>query len=327
MIRARAVAALLWMQMALAPGIAQAQLNCHVGMGGINFGNVNQIGAPATTANGSMILVCSGARQPYVRACIELGTPGQSSGDPRYLNGEDRAQLGYNIYKDPGYTQIWGGEFSRAGSPRAVDLPTNYGVGYTTVPYYARVPVQDDARAGMYEITFSHARDAAVRAVEFSGSPPNCSALMPTVSQFQFSVWANVVADCVVSASTLDFGVASIVDTRRTMRATSTISLRCTSGAQYTIALDAGTASGATVADRRMARDGGTETLAYGLYSDAARRRIWGDGSSGSETVSGTGSGTHRTENHTVYGELPLEREDEPASGHYRDTITVTVTF
>ena len=326
MIRTSAVAALLWMLMSLAPGVAQAQVGCWVGMGSIHFGNVNQIGAPPATINGVMSLSCSGARQPHVRVCIALGTPEGSSSDPRYLNGEDRAQLAYNIYKDPGYTQIWGNEFTLAASPRAVDLPVNYGAGYTTVPYYARVPVQDNAQVGTYNITFSHARDATVRAVEYSGSPPNCSAIMPVVSRFEFGVWANVVADCALSASTLDFGVVDTV-TRRATRATSTISLRCTSGVSYSIALDAGTASGATVAQRRMTRDGGAETLAYGLYTDVARRRIWGDGSAGSETESGVGSGTHRTESHTVYGELELEREDEPTTGNYRDTITVTVTF
>jgi spore coat protein U-like protein len=149
---------------------------------------------------------------------------------------------------------------------------------------------------------------------------------MPIVSRFEFGVWANVVADCVVSASALDFGVADTLE-RRPTRATSTISLRCTSDVPYSIALDAGTAAGATAADRRMTRDGGAETLAYGLYTDAARRRVWGDGSSGSETVSGTGSGTQRTESHTVYGELELGRQDEPSTGQYRDTITVTVSF
>ena len=324
--RTRAVAALLWVLMVLAPDVTQAQLGCWIGMGSIHFGNVNQIGAPATTANGTMSLSCAGASQPYVRVCIALGTPEGSSWDPRYLNGQDRAQLAYNIYRDPGYTQIWGSELSLASASRAVDLVMNYGTGYTTVPYYARVPVQGDAHVGTYNTTFTYARDAAVRAVEYSGSPPNCSSVMPVVSRFEFGVWANVVADCAVSASTLDFGVAKTLE-RRPTRATSTVSLRCTSGVAYSIALDAGTASGATVAERRMTRDGGAETLAYGLYSDAARRRIWGDGSSGSQTVSGTGSGTHRTESHTVYGELELGRDDAPTSGRYTDTITVTVTF
>jgi spore coat protein U-like protein len=326
MIRTSAVAALLWMLMALAPGVSQAQVGCWVGMGSINFGNVNQIGAPATTVNGTMSLSCAGARQPYVRVCIGLGAPGDLSWDPRHLNGQDRARLDYNIYKDPGYTQIWGSENSLASSSRAVDLAMNYGAAYTTVPYFARVPVQDDAHAGTFSVTYSYASDTTVRAVEYSGSPPNCSSVMPVLSRFEFGVWANVVADCAVSASALDFGVADTL-ARRPTRATSTISLRCTSGVPYTIALDAGTTTGATVAQRSMTRDGGAETLAYGLYTDTARRRIWGDGSSGSQTESGTGSGTNRTESHTVYGELELERDDEPTSGQYRDTITVTVTF
>jgi len=148
---------------------------------------------------------------------------------------------------------------------------------------------------------------------------------MPIVSRFEFGVWANVVADCAVTASTLDFGVAGIGLSSTTSQAVSTISLRCTSGVNYTIALDAGTGTGATVAQRRMTRDGGNEHLVYGLYRDSARTQPWGDGSSGSQTVSGTGSGTQSTENHTVYGRL--DSQTPPPSGEYLDTITVTVTF
>jgi spore coat protein U-like protein len=310
----------------LPPLSAQAQLGCWVGMGSIQFGNVNQVGGIDVTSNGSMSLSCAGATTPYVRVCIALGAPVDSSWDPRYLVGQQSsARLAWNIYKDASYTQIWGSAYSTSGSPRAVDLPMSYGSGNTQVPYYAKVPMQDNAVADTYNTTFRYSSDAAVRAVGYSGTPPECSSSMPIVSYFEFGVWATVQGDCAISASSLDFGAFGVALAERATDAVSTLSIRCTEGTNYTVALDAGMGSGATVAERRMTRDGGSELLRYGLYRDSLRSQPWGDGSSGTSTVSGTGSGTQSTNSHSVYGRLMAQ--PPPPDGKYRDTITATVTF
>ena len=305
---------------------AWAQLGCWVGMGSIQFGNVNPASGGDTNTTGSMSLSCSGASTPYVRVCIGLGAPVDSSWDPRYLLGQQtQKRLAWNIYKDASYTQIWGSAYSTTGSPRAVDLPMSWGSGNTQLSYYARVPAQNDAVADTYNTTFRYSSDAAVRAVGYNGSPPDCSSSMPIVSYFEFGVWATVQNDCAISASSLDFGATGIEIARSATDAVSTISVRCTSGTNYTVALDAGTGSGATVAERRMTREGGPELLLYGLYLDNARTRPWGDGSAGTATLSATGSGTQSTNAHSVYGRvLP---QSQPPSGRYRDTITATITF
>ena len=69
---------------------------------------------------------------------------------------------------------------------------------------------------------------------------------------------------------------------------TSTITATCASGADYTIALNAGV-QGGTVALRRMAAGGGT--LNYNMYSDPGRTTIWGDGTAGTSPLPGSGSG------------------------------------
>lgn len=134
------------------------------------------------------------------------------------------------------------------------------------------------------------------------------------------TVTATVIASCDVSPSTLAFGnynptSASPLD------ASGTISVLCTSGTPYEIALNAGTGIGATIAARRMTLSG--NTLTYSLYSDSGRLSVWGQ-TSGSNTVPGTGTGA--TQPISVYGRIPIN-QTAPAGVNYTDTVTITVTY
>jgi spore coat protein U-like protein len=306
------------------PGAAAAQY-CNVGMGNINFGTVNGVGDTAATVSGSMGVYCSNASTQYVRVCIALGAPVDGSWDPRYLMGPNGARLAYNIYTDPGHTQIWGSAYGTAGQQVAVDVPIAWGSGQKNVNYYAKLPVQNGAPAGSYYAVFAYSSDAAVRAVGYNSNPPACTGTMPIVSRFEFSVNATVDSDCTVSATPLAFGTAGTELRAATLDATSTISATCTMGLSYALSLNAGTSAGATVAARKLTRTGGNETLSYGLYSDAARSRPWGDGSSGTSTVTSTGSGVTVVRTHTVYARLPPQ--SVPPPGNYADTVTVTITY
>jgi spore coat protein U-like protein len=82
---------------------------------------------------------------------------------------------------------------------------------------------------------------------------------------------------------------------------------------------------GPSVAARAMGA--GASRLAYGLYTDAARTTIWGDGSAASATVSdvlaaGVGP-VNRV--YPVYGRLPAGQSVPP--GSYADSLLVTVSF
>jgi hypothetical protein len=63
--------------------------------------------------------------------------------------------------------------------------------------------------------------------------------------------------------------------------------------------------------------------ISYNLYTTSAHSTIWGDGTGGSITV--TGSDTTTTKNYTIYGQLPTPQGVTPNT--YTDTITVTVTY
>ena len=89
-----------------------------------------------------------------------------------------------------------------------------------------------------------------------------------------------------------------------------------------TIALNAG-ASGGTFAGRRMTS--GVNLLAYNLYTNGGYSAVWGDGSAGTSTVSGTLNFGNQIFTATVFGQIPAAQD--PAPGSYIDTITVTVNY
>lgn len=132
-----------------------------------------------------------------------------------------------------------------------------------------------------------------------------------------FNVTTTVNANCLISTNTLDFGNYSGTQ----IDASTTLGINCTNGTPYTVALNAGTGSGASFANRILTA--GSSTMIYNLYTDTARTTIWGDGTSATQLINNTGSGTNQT--FTVYGRLPGTQT--PTNGTYTDTITVTVSY
>jgi spore coat protein U-like protein len=129
-----------------------------------------------------------------------------------------------------------------------------------------------------------------------------------------FSLTAQVLTQCVVTATNLNFGPYSGVQ----LDATSTISTTCTPGTPYYIGLHEGRAPGATTSTRKMTGPGG-ELLAYGLFRDAAHTLNWGKVVP-KDAQFGVGS-----LNFTVFGRIPGGQFVQ--SGAYSDTILVELTF
>lgn len=122
---------------------------------------------------------------------------------------------------------------------------------------------------------------------------------------------ATATAQCSLTISPLTFGtyVGAQLDNTTTGRVT------CTGA--WSVALDAGTGAGATVANRLMTGPGGV-TLAYTLYLDAARSTVWG---AAPNNLTGTGN-----TNITVYGRVFTGQF--PTPGTYTDTVhSATTSF
>jgi spore coat protein U-like protein len=144
-----------------------------------------------------------------------------------------------------------------------------------------------------------------------------CMPAFSATANTTFSVTANVVTNCTVSASSVAFGTYSTSQ----LDGTGSISVTCTNLAPYTVELDAGTGTGATVSHRKMTGPS-SQALSYNLYQDSSRTALWGT-QSAQQAVAGTGSGT--AQSLTVYGRVAGAQT--PGAGSYSDTITVTVTY
>lgn len=135
-----------------------------------------------------------------------------------------------------------------------------------------------------------------------------------------FEVTATVLASCEVNATDLIFGNYDPVAATH-VEAQTSLSVTCTNGTPYHVGLSLGDGSGASMANRRMTKDGGSQTLNYVLYKDNQHSVLWGN--SGTDRVSATGDGTSDTID--VFGRIPMQQA-APA-GDYSDTVVVTVSW
>ncbi|KAF1046889.1 MAG: hypothetical protein GAK35_00836 [Herbaspirillum frisingense] len=144
-----------------------------------------------------------------------------------------------------------------------------------------------------------------------------CAPSQAAIGTGSISVGSTVVSLCLVFGSTIAFGSYNM----NQLDQTGSISVICTFGTSYNIALDAGSGAGATTAVRKMTGLSGG-ALNYGLYRDAARSSPWGS-AIGSDTVAGTANGLLQSVN--VYGRIPAGQA--PKADVYSDTVTVTLTY
>lgn len=144
-----------------------------------------------------------------------------------------------------------------------------------------------------------------------------------------FNVTATVLKVCTVTATPLAFGSYTPGSGNLDVTATNNITMRCTKGTGYTVALNPGLAAGATITNRRMRSAAvPANELAYTLYTDAARTLNWGD-TGATNAPTGTGTGFATAVNFSVYGRVPDNAVNQNATvaADYSDTITVTVTY
>ena len=128
-------------------------------------------------------------------------------------------------------------------------------------------------------------------------------------------------AGCTVSSSGVSFGSFNPL-TLTYVDSTGSITVNCTDISSYSISLSTGSG---TYSQRHMVAGG--YYLYYNFYRDAAFQQIWGDGISGSYTVSLNNPVNGQNNLHTIYGRIPVSTQRAASVGIYSDTITVTVSF
>ena len=137
------------------------------------------------------------------------------------------------------------------------------------------------------------------------------------------TITVNVAAACQVTPQNLNFGTYDSL-AAASLSATTQLDINCSKSTQFTVELNAGQHA-TNGFNRNMAN--GTNLLSYQLYTSSSHTTVWGDGTSGTGTISGTGTGpgAAHTITETVYGLVPAQ-QSVPV-GSYSDTITVTVSF
>ncbi|MET3441077.1 spore coat protein U-like protein [Variovorax paradoxus] len=122
-------------------------------------------------------------------------------------------------------------------------------------------------------------------------------------------------AQCTVSTTGLAFGAYAPFSTAPN-NSNGSVQITCDAVASYSIALATG---GSGSFDRAMAS--GTYRLKYNVFTEPSRTIVWGDGTGGSSSV--TGSGTAATI--PLFGRIPARQN--VGVGSYTDTLIVTVSY
>jgi len=321
----------------LLPLPAPAQL-CTASATTVSLGSsIDVVSGGNYSTSSSYTITCNigllGLGSANISACINI--PGASGTTPRTLSSGANT-LAYNLYADSAHTTVWGTYGGSPGIPNPPN-PVNLTVSSlllggtvtsSAIPIYGYLQSSQNttAVAGSYS-----ASPAATLTYNYSystlfspGTPASCTS-GPSgsngSSSFALTVNATVINNCIASASTVNFG-GSVGVLSSAVSATGTITAKCTSGDVYTIALNKGTTTGASLSDRQMAGSG-SAVVHYQLYTDSGHNTVWGDGSSGTSTAGATGSGA--TQSYTVYG--LVSAQITPAPNTYTDTVLVTVTY
>lgn len=290
----------------------------------INYGTVDPLSGSPTDASGSLGISCTGVPSTTLRMCIELA-PGSftGAGGQRAMAAGSSLTL-HEVYTDAGRTNVlgsWGSvvsTYAPAPTGYQIDISLNILGNYSgSIPLYGRVfPGQTSLSPGSY---FSGGSNIGIRYGLSGVTVGDCpSGLLNLTTTVTASFSATVTSKCTVVSTPLNFGVAGTLN--QVVDSSSTLTVLCTNGTPYSIALSAGLGAGATTSVRKMTGTGGT--VSYALYQEATRTTVWGD-ATGVDTLSGTGTGTDQ--DLTVYGRVPIQAT--PSPGSYSDTIVVTVTY
>jgi spore coat protein U-like protein len=233
--------------------------------------------------------------------------------------------LTYDLYQDAAHSLAWGSIYN---GTTPISLTLNKPAAGTTasqaVSFYGLIAANQPTvpSVGNSSTVYSQNFGGNQTALNYqfylllSG---NCSTVTTPTTAFPFTSSATIINDCTIVANNVNFGSAGVL--ANAVSATGSVSTTCTNGDAYRISLNGGGTG--NVAARAMSRQGGGGAATYQLYLDAAHSVPWGDGTTGTNMYSGTGSGVAQSA--TIYGLVPVQAT--PAPGNYSDTITATVMF
>lgn len=142
---------------------------------------------------------------------------------------------------------------------------------------------------------------------------------------------ARSAVSCSVDATPLSFGAFNTLERDVPHDTDATITVNCSSDVGgETATYDIKLAQGGANSFSPRAMSSGDARLLYNIYDQPDMARIWGDGMSATETVSGnlslTAADTSYFHSHTAYGRVFANQQSLPI-GAYHDFVTVTVSY
>lgn len=309
--------------------------SCVAGMTDVSFGAVSPIAGSDYYASGTLTVTCTWtlgnlltAVLPTASLCVNLeGGPGGTI--PARVMKNGGASMPFNLYRDTTYSTaaIWGSTSGGSAQPvtGAIAGVLGLGVQTLTATIYGKIPA-----ASLAGVPISNGRDTVYTA-DFSGAATlqyafggllaaGTACKTGTTVPFSFKATATVKNDCIINTSPLAFAGDNRV-LSSAVRTSGSLAVLCTAGSAYQISLNGGSVAGNPAA-RRMASALTRETIGYEI-SNVVDGPLWGDGTGGTMTVNGTGTGAPQTLR--LYGRVPAQKT--PAPGDYKDTVTATLMF
>ena len=130
------------------------------------------------------------------------------------------------------------------------------------------------------------------------------------------SVSANIGGTCTVGGANVSFGTYA---STAAATATGSVQVTCSNGTNALVSLNQGNNNNRAPTYATRALNNGTNYLGYDVYTDNTYGTLW----NAANTQAVTSTGTPVTL--TAYGRIPAGQN--PATGSYNDTITITVSF
>lgn len=313
-------------------GFQTAFADCTAQMGDINFGNIDLLNPGSVTAQATIRVSCKKTNWFSAQTFnICLGVDGGRTGGSTQLNPRhmcaggvcsDNNRLAFNLYTDAARNVIWG---TRGRSPTetlntSITIYPLEGEKTQEMTVYAQlITPLGNVPPGQYVNDFTAPSTTAL----WFTTANNCRRQITAQGRFPFTVNANIIKNCTVSApSDIDFGTAHPADTNLEGRTSFNVS--CTSGTPYAIGLSPSNSNTRGEGEMAAVAAGNNDRIPYRLRTGSGTGgAAWGNipGSSGNR-VNGTGTGL--PQNYTVYAAVPAA---DYHYGSYKDTVTVQVTY
>lgn len=136
------------------------------------------------------------------------------------------------------------------------------------------------------------------------------------------NVTSTVVNACIVVATNTNFGSISGNFTSPVDASNGNITVTCTLGVSYTIAI--GSTVNANSTFRRMISSS-SNYIGYNIYSNAGFSVLWGNGTQFGNTLAGVATGLPQL--YTIYARIPTGQTPVPAGSYNDNAVPVTVTY